>query len=556
MTPAQQSLVFTYTPLSLAVSAIFVFLIAWLSWIAWSRGNFRRSTGLLECLRLLLAIGIAITLNQPEWREIFKPATKPELVVLVDTSHSMDTQDMPDSANGASDLRTRAQAAKPFADPAAWRELAKRMEVSVEPFSSAATKPREATDINGALVRAAEDHPHLAAVILASDGDWNTGDPPSQGAVRLRMRHVPVYAVPLGSESRLPDVALASFDVPAFAIAGKPLRIPFSIESSLPRDEPATLRMASSTGEIIEKPVVIPAMSRLEDDIVWKPAKPGDIRLKLTIPPTGGERYLDNNSIEAPLPVRDEDLHVLIIDSYPRWEYRYLRNALQRDPGVVVNTLLFQPDLTSPGAGKGYLSAMPKPEDMSKYDVVFLGDTGVDKGQLSYEDTAALQKLVRDQAGGLVFLPGLRGYESTLQGTPLADLMPIVWDDAQPRGYGTSVPGTFVLTDAGAHSLLTKLEDTDEASAHVWENLPGFQWYAPVVRAKAGSEVLAIHATEGERVRPHPADRHEDLRLREDSLHGYRWSVALAARGRGQVSLSVLGTGGAMDGLPAEHVQR
>ena len=56
------------------------------------------------------------------------------------------------------------------------------------------------------------------------------------------MRHVPVFAVPLGSESRLPDVELTSFDVPAFAIAGKPLRIPFTIESSLPRDEPATLR--------------------------------------------------------------------------------------------------------------------------------------------------------------------------------------------------------------------------------------------------------------------------------------------------------------------------
>ena len=27
----------------------------------------------------------------------------------------------------------------------------------------------------------------------------------------------------------------------------------------------------------------------------------------------------------------------------------------------------------------------------------------------------------------------------------------------------------------------------------VWENLPGFQWYAPIVRAKAGCEVLAVH---------------------------------------------------------------
>ena len=496
MTPASQSLVFTHTAFSLTVSVAFVLLIGWLAWVAWMRSGFRPVTGLLEGLRLLLAVGIAITLNQPEWREIFKPETKPELAVLVDTSRSMETEDMPGASNGPGDPVSRAQAAKPLANMALWQEIAKKMDVTIEPFSSAENPPNEATDINGALNRAAEEHPRLQAVVLLSDGDWNSGDPPSQAAVRLRMRHVPVYAAPLGAESRLPEVELSSFDVPAFAVAGKPLRIPFSIESSLPRDEPATLRMESSTGEVIEKPVVIPAMSRLEDVIVWKPEKPGDIKLKLTVPPTGGERNLDNHSLEALLPVRKEDLRVLIIESYPRWEYRYLRNALQRDPGVEVNTLLFQPDLGTPGAGRGYLSAMPTEEELTKYDVVFLGDVGTDKGQLSIEQCTALQKLVRDQAAGLVFLPGLHGYQASLQGTPLAELMPIVWDDAQPRGYGTSVPGNLALTEAGTHSLLTKLEDTDEASARVWQNLPGFQWYAPVVRAKAGTEVLAIHATE------------------------------------------------------------
>ena len=46
---------------------------------------------------------------------------------------------------------------------------------------------------------------------------------------------------------------------------------------------------------------------------------------------------------------------------------------------------------------------------------------------------------------------------------------------------------------------MTKLEDTDEASARVWSSLPGFQWYAPALRAKVGTEVLATHATETNR---------------------------------------------------------
>ena len=496
MKPSSQSLVFTSTAGSLALGVGLVLGIAGLGWLAWKRSGYRASTGWLEALRTLIAILIAVTLNQPEWREVFRPTTKPTLAVLVDVSRSMETRDVIDAHQPDAEPRSRAQAAQPLTATAAWRSIAQRLDVVVEPFSSTEQPADEGTDIGNALSQAAEKHPHLGAVVLLSDGDWNTGEPPARSAMRLRMRQTPVFAVPEGSETRLPDVALTSFDVPTFAIAGKPLRVPFTIESSLPRDESATLEMKSSTGEAVTKAVVIPAMGRLQDVMVWRPDKPGEITLTLTVPKTGGERFLENNSIQAPLSVRKEQLHVLVIDSYPRWEYRYLRNALERDPGVEVNCLLFQPDVGKPGVGRGYLAAMPKDDELTKYDVVFLCDLGVMPGQLTEDQCTALQKLVRDQSGGLVFLPGLRGYEASLQGTALADLLPVVWDDAQPRGYGSSAPGKFALTEAGTHSLLTKLEDTDEASSRVWDNLPGFQWYAPAVRAKAGTEVLATHATD------------------------------------------------------------
>jgi hypothetical protein len=137
------------------------------------------------------------------------------------------------------------------------------------------------------------------------------------------MREVPVFAVPVGAETRLPDVELTSFDVPTFAVASKPLRIPFVIDSSLPRDEVVMLQMTASSGEIITKEVTLPAMGRLQDAIAWKPDKPGEVKLTLTIPKTPNERYPENNSQEAPLAIRKEQLKVLVIESFPRWEYRY-----------------------------------------------------------------------------------------------------------------------------------------------------------------------------------------------------------------------------------------
>ena len=229
MKAASQSLVFVWTPLSLTVAILFVGIVAWLAWTAWERSGFRRVTGLLEGLRVLIAIGIAITLNQPEWREIFKPDSKPTLAVLVDVSRSMQTQDVFDPHNPSGEPATRADTAKPFLDPQAWASLTQKMDVAIEPFSSDSQSPEDGTDIGGALANAAKQHPHLRAVALVSDGDWNVGDPPSQAATKLRMRDVPVFTVPTGAESHLPDIELSSFDVPTFAVAGKPLRIPFTI---------------------------------------------------------------------------------------------------------------------------------------------------------------------------------------------------------------------------------------------------------------------------------------------------------------------------------------
>jgi hypothetical protein len=186
---------------------------------------------------------------------------------------------------------------------------------------------------------------------------------------------------------------------------------------------------------------------------------------------------------------------VLVVESVPRWEYRYLRNALSRDPGVEVSCLLFHPGLGKVGGGnKDYIKQFPAGlDELSKYDVVFLGDVGLDDGQLTAEQCRLLKGLVEHQASGLVFLPGMQGREQSLLDTELGDLMPVQLDPSQPGGWGSRVANHLELTELGRRSLLTKLADTEDDNAEVWEGLPGFQWYAPVVRAKAGTDVLCVH---------------------------------------------------------------
>ena len=445
-------------------------------------------------MRFLLVALVALTLNQPEWLEFFKPEQDPTLAVVWDDSGSMATRDVIDEQRPAAAPVARSAWLQPYLDPAVWQVVAEKVDVVFEPFSAAVELEQPGTDVHAALAAVTDKYDNLRGVVLFSDGDWNAGKSPVSAATRLRMQGVPVFTVGVGRVTHLPDVEVLAFDPPAYAIVGKTTRIPFSVRSWLPRDIETVVTLSCSNGEEVSESFRVPAMGRLDDVVAWQPEDKGEFTLTLTVPQHESETIAQNNSRTQEMEVRAESLQVLLVESFPRWEYRYFRNALERDPGVEVACLLFHPDLNKVGGGRGYLKAFPDTlEKLGEYDVVFLGDVGVGNGQLTVEQCKLLKGLVQSQASGVILMPGMRGNHFSLLDTELGDLYPVVLDAAQVRGWGSRLPAQFELTESGRASLLTKLAETEDATAAVWESLPGFQWYAPVVRAKAGSEVLAVH---------------------------------------------------------------
>ena len=504
---AANPLQFYTTPWLLAGSLLLLTIVAAVCLAGWWRSGFRVGYGLLELLRFLIATLVVVVLNQPEWVTEQRPTEKPAIVVLLDASRSMETLDV---AAGPPDQPARAdQPAQPrgkvvsrqesvavLADMAFWKPLEARFTIKVEPFAATIGEASDAcTNLFEPLEAAARRTPNLRAIVLASDGDWNAGRPPMQAATALRVAGIPVLAVPTGSPTPLPDITVASLDCPVTGVVGKPFRIPFTIRSTLPREQTVAVVIEASDSQTFTRQVRLPSMGKTSDAIYWTPATIGDYTLSVRVPPQPGELLTDNNLRSAPVSIRQEKLRVLVVESIPRWEYRFLRNALSRDPGVELSCLLFHPGLSKVGGGnKDYIKQFPGSlDELSAFDVVFLGDVGLTNGQLTAEDCRLLKGLVEYQASGLVFMPGWLGHEMSLIDSPLDDLLPVVLDRARPEGTGTALPGRFSLTDKGRGSLLTRLADSADENIAVWEALPGFQWYGPVLRPKAGSEVLAVH---------------------------------------------------------------
>ena len=479
----------------LSIGVILVTVV--LAFVSWQRSGKRGRTAVSESIRVAIVTAAVILLWQPEtpFRE---PATEKEaVVVLVDQSRSMDTEDVL-----VVDRRmTRKQVAERVSSDSHWSNLDPRYDRQVVRFSN---DTPQRSDIASAIEKAALSYPSAAAIVLVSDGDWNAGPSPVQTAGRMRSESIsgPIFfTMPIGASQRLPDFELVSVDVPTFAVREKPVRIPFTLRNWFSRQCEVTVQLRVEQRVVNEQTFVIEDGDRVDGSFSWRFDSEGDFDVEVLVPIDDAETNRDNNSAVRQIQIRGESLRVLIVESTPRWEFRFLRNALIRDSGIEVSCLLFHPKLKAVGGGgTDYLDGFPTQiAELASYDVVFLGDVGMAADQLSEQQCRQLRGLVEQQAVGLVLMPGPAGRQSTFLNSPLEELFPVVLDHQIPKGIGTTEEGSMSLTAAGQMSLFTQLADQQDQNWSIWESLPGFYWHAPVVRAKAGSEVLAVHKTKANR---------------------------------------------------------
>jgi hypothetical protein len=480
-------------PASVIIAGVFLWLFAgWLCLANWQRSANRRASGWLETLRFVLITLLAVTLLRPECVKKLERASTPEIAVLTDASESMNTRDVDAGAGVISrEQWIRRQVGRRF-----WGPLDAKAKISVEPFSAPSTNANaiNGTDLNLALEGALHRYKNLKAVLLLSDGDWNLGKSPLGTATQYREQSIPIFTVAVGRETPVPDLVLENVSAPAYGLFGEEIAVAFKVTSHLAHEVKTAISISDNFGESAKKDITIPANGEVEDSILWSPREVGEITATVKLPVEPDEAIAENNERTFHMSVRVEKLKVLVVDSLPRWEYRYLRNALARDPGVDMRCLLLHPDL-GPGEGLNYISAFPdSKEALSSYDVVFLGDVGIGENELTDKDAELLKGLVEQQGSGLVFVPGRRGREATFLNSPLKDLYPVDLDTSKPGGIGLENEAQLMLTTEGKRHWLTRFDSDEERNDELWKQLPGFFWSAAVEKSRPGSEVLAVHS--------------------------------------------------------------
>ena len=471
------------------IASLCVLFALYLGMQTWIRMKRNRKIALWEIFRFLIILLIIVTLLNPTRVQKLESSKKSQIVCLQDISGSMETKDI---IIDDGETIKRSSWTQQFIKEGWLKNLENNTSVIVKNFSS--NSGRKATDISSAITNTIDQTESLKAILLLTDGDTNTGAPILSVGGKSRASSIPVYSVVTGSESSLPDLSLDEVFAPSFILQEERVTINWQASNRFRSSQTTTISLLADGKKVLEKPVSFIGEERISGSFSWLPENEGEIEFEIILAKVSGETYKNNNTKKITTRVENKTIRALIVDSFPRWEYRFLRNALNRDPGVDLSCILFHPGMNA-SIGENYIQEFPKDEaSLAPFDVIFLGDVGLNENELNQEQCKLLTNLIQYQASGIIFMPGRRGSQQTLSKTSLNEVLPIIYDIDKPRGLGTQNSASYMLTERGREHWLTKLRGAGEENRDFWSKLPGFHWSATVSKTRPGSEVLAVHS--------------------------------------------------------------
>lgn len=375
-----------------------------------------------------------------------------------------------------------------------------RLTTDWNPVLAAALRQKEQ---DGDLANAAP----VAAVVLLTDGRRSAsvdhdGDGDGDNARRLAARRIPVYSVLIGSEVPPRDAAIAAVRVPEGVYEGDTadVAVTLKLDGYAGREVAVTLRRPGA--EVQRRTVVAPEAGKPRAVVSFRVpmAEAGTVPLTIAVEPLEGDVRPDNDRRVVTVPVAGGKAAVLVVDAEARWEFRYLRNALARDPRVNVQAVVFhQPEASGVSARLTYPADLP--EALGGFDAVVLGD--VDPADLPAAAWERMESYVAERGGTLVlgagprFAPALVRHQTARKLLPVLDPRPVpvpVSAAGADPAHPSLPPGTAIApaapagADASTWPMLQLAAGPGQSRA-VWAGLPRLPWVL-AGRAKPGATAL------------------------------------------------------------------
>jgi len=469
----------------------------------------------LAGLRWVIFGGVAVCLLDPQWVEAIKHRQKSRFAILLDTSRSMSTKDVPQDRLESAKEWIKAQGGKVASSDIILERYGFSQSLTrLDSFELAAKADGEATAMADALeglLALPRDEP-LSGVLICSDGIENVQRDPTAVAKLYYHKGIPIHTVTVGTTNDIQDIILENVQVKRAVPNQSPAKVNLALRSYGYNGLSLPVQILSGNRVVGSQQI------KLKDgtqsiEIDFTPHQRGFQIFEVRIPVQTGEWLATNNRRMFGLDVVDPTIRVIYMEGTqqqpgsPIPEWKYLKDALESDPNIKVRTLYRQF-----GANGKFLNTIDAdPEtgeriypvehptkgfphtlaELLNYDVIIHSDIRTDS--FTTEQLHNIARLVEEYGGVFIMIGGNSafgkgGYHRTI----LDRIIPVAMErenDSLARQIDFHVP------PAAYNHPIMALGATREESELIWSKFPPLYGCNLVDRAKPGATVLGVDAT-------------------------------------------------------------
>jgi uncharacterized membrane protein len=338
----------------------------------------------------------------------------------------------------------------------------------------------------------------IGALVVMSDGGDTAGGIDRQTLATLRSRRFPVHTIGFGREKAEKDLALLDVQTPVRALADSRLSVMVRLEQRGYAGQRARLVLSEEGRTLTAREITLAADGKSQtENLLFNAGNAGAKTIKVTLQTLAGETNPGNNTLTRLVQVESRKPRILYLEGEPRWEFKFIRRALEEDRSINLVTLLrttqnkiYRQGINTPAELEGGFPSTL--DELFAFEGIVIGN--VEAGYFSPTQVELLQQFVDRRGGGVLFLGGRTTLADGGYGaSPLLELLPV--NPGDRRTTFVRDRATVELTMAGQESLYARLDEDPARNLDRWKKLPYLADYQNPGTLKAGAVVLAESVT-------------------------------------------------------------
>jgi uncharacterized membrane protein len=332
----------------------------------------------------------------------------------------------------------------------------------------------------------------LSGVVLISDGVDNASQAFNDSLARLESRRIPFYTVGVGSDEITRDAEIIKVSAPREMLKESTAVVDVSVRSHGFSGRRGTLYVRENGVLLKTEELTLPRDGEIVEKTIDLPVKNEGTRLFSFSVQADGDRIAENNTLDSLIEIKNDKPQILYIEGEPRWEFKFLRRAIQDDTNLRLVTLLrsSQNKFYRQGIDNEQMLAEGFPtkrEELFQYKGLIFGS--IESTFFTQEQLQMVVDFVSTRGGGFLMMGGKNTFAGgKYQNSPIADILPVqLGADSTPVLERLKV----LITPYGRTHTLMKLNPDASANIKQWTDLPPLNDFNRTLDAKVGGIVLA-----------------------------------------------------------------